>query len=153
MYSKKRQETHADTRFSFPSEDFKKWKQNTEKLQRVSQDIFVFPSYFSFSPQRRKRKLGMDTVEHTASTILVIRIVAKNLKKGLFLFHTGAFGCLQTTWISVGAFSFFSFLIPHKTFGVCKCASAIWTLSGVGFFFCFVLFGGRVAGISMRPSN
>lgn len=25
------------------------------------------------------------------------------------------------------------FLFPHKTGGVCKCASAIWTLSGVGF--------------------
>lgn len=28
---------------------------------------------------------------------------------------------------------FFIFLFPHKTGGVCKCASAIWTLSGVGF--------------------
>ena len=30
-------------------------------------------------------------------------------------------------------FNFFFFLFPHKTGGVCKCASAIWTLSGVGF--------------------
>lgn len=26
----------------------------------------------------------------------------------------------------------FVFLFPHKKGGVCKCASAIWTLSGVG---------------------
>lgn len=29
----------------------------------------------------------------------------------------------------------FLFLFPHKTGGVCKCASAIWTLSGVWVFF------------------
>lgn len=38
--------------------------------------------------------------------------------------------------ISVGSvFIFISFFPPHKTGGVCKCASAIWTLSGVFFFF------------------
>lgn len=37
----------------------------------------------------------------------------------------------------------FLFLFPHETGGVCKCASAIWTLSCVGFFFL-----GRVAGIT-----
>lgn len=32
----------------------------------------------------------MDTVEHTASTILVVQMMTMNLKKGLFIFHTGA---------------------------------------------------------------
>lgn len=36
-------------------------------------------------------------------------------------------------------FKFF-FLFPRKTGGVCKCASAIWTLSGVGYFFFIIIF-------------
>lgn len=54
----------------------------------------------------------MDTVEHTASTILVVQIVTKNLKKGLFLFHTGALVVYKPhgyLWVQFCFFVFFLF--------------------------------------------
>lgn len=145
VFQKKWQETRADTRFFFPQKISKmetKYKKASKSLAR---------SFFSFTQWGRKKKLGMDTVEHTASTILVVQIVTKNLKKGLFLFHTGALVVYKPhgyLWVQFCFsflffcfFFFLAFLFPHKTGGVCKCASAIWTLSGVG------VFWGRVAGI------
>lgn len=81
MYSKKRQETHADTRFSFSSEDFKNGNKIQKSFKEFSEVFFFllfFLFVFSFTSRRRKRKLGVDTVEHTASTILVIQTVTKN---------------------------------------------------------------------------
>lgn len=34
--------------------------------------------FYLHSGEEKKKKLGMDTVEHTASTILVVQIVTKN---------------------------------------------------------------------------
>lgn len=85
--------------------------------------------------EKKKKNLGWKQFEHTASTILVIQTVTKNLKKGLFLFHTGALVVYKPhgyLWVQLFFVIFCYFLFPHKTGGVCKCASAIWTLSGVG---------------------
>lgn len=91
--------------FFFPQKISKmetKYKKASKSLAR---------SFFSFTQWRRKKKLGMDTVEHTASTILVVQIVTKNLKKGLFLFHTGALVVYKPhgyLWVQF-CFSFFVF--------------------------------------------
>lgn len=72
---KKWQETRADTRFFFffPQKISKmetKYKKASKSLAR---------SFFIYTAEKiKKKKLGMDTVEHTASTILVVQIVTKN---------------------------------------------------------------------------
>lgn len=65
--------------------------------------------------------------------------------KGLFLFHTGALVVYKPhgyLWVQFYFcfFVFLHFLFPHKTGGVCKCASAIWTLSGVRVIIIFFFF-------------
>lgn len=148
---KKWQETRADTRFCFcSSEDFKNGNK-TEKSFKELSGVFFFFFLFIYTVEERE-KLEMDTVEHTASTILVVQMVTKERTLSIPYW---SFGCLQATWISVGAvlfFCFIFFLFPHETGGVCKCASAIRTLSGVVvFLFLFILFRcfwGRVAGIT-----
>lgn len=71
---KKWQETRADTRFFFfSSEDFK----NGNKIQKSFKE-FSEVFFYLHSGEDKKKKLGMDTVEHTASTILVVQIVTKN---------------------------------------------------------------------------
>lgn len=52
---------------------FQKWKQNTKKLQRVLRGLFLF-----IYTVEKEKKVGMDTVKHTASTILVVQMVTKN---------------------------------------------------------------------------
>lgn len=59
----------------------------------------------------------MDTVEHTASTILVVQTVTTNLKKGLFQFHTGALVVYKPhgyLWVQffLFCFVFVSFFVP-----------------------------------------
>lgn len=65
--------------------------------------------FFHLHSGEGKKELGMDTVEHTASTILVVQIVTKNFKERTLSIPYWSFGCLQTTWISVGAVLFFFF--------------------------------------------
>lgn len=103
------------------------------KYKKASKSLARTFFFILHTVEKEKKKLGMDTVEHTASTILVVQIVTKRkdsfysiLELWLFTNHMDFCGC---------SFVFFSFLFPHKTGGVCKCASAIWTLSGVGAFF------------------
>lgn len=48
----------------------------------------------------------MDTVEHTASTILV-EVTQNSKKRTFFSISFWSFGCLQATWITVGAVLFF----------------------------------------------
>lgn len=74
VFQKKWQETRADTRFFFffPQKISKmetKYKKASKSLAR---------SFFIYTAEKREKKLGMDTVEHTASTILVVQIVTKN---------------------------------------------------------------------------
>lgn len=62
----------------------------------------------------------METVEHTASTILVVQMVTKNLKERTLSIPYWSFGCLQATWIFVGAVIFyfydyfFFFFVPTR---------------------------------------
>lgn len=81
----------------------------------------------------KKKKLGMDTVEHTASTILVVQMTMK--KKGLFLFHTGALVVYKPhgyLWVQF----FFPFFVPTwDGWGLQVRFCHIWTLSGVFFSF------------------
>lgn len=59
--------------FFFPQKISKmetKYKKASKSLAR---------SFFIYTAEKiKKKKLGMDTVEHTASTILVVQIVTKN---------------------------------------------------------------------------
>lgn len=59
--------------FFFSSEDFK----NGNKIQKSFKE-FSEVFFYLHSGEDKKKKLGMDTVEHTASTILVVQIVTKN---------------------------------------------------------------------------
>lgn len=129
----------------FFSEDFYKKNRNIQKSFKEFSENFKKKKMTGEKRRRRRNKLWMDTVEHTASTILVGQMVTKNSKKGsfysvlelwLFTNHMDLCGCSF----------YFHFSFPHKTGGVCKCASAIWTLSGVLFFYSW----GRVAGVT-RP--
>lgn len=91
----------------FSSEDFK----NGNKIQKSFKEFSG--NFFLFTVEKKKKKLGLETVEHTASTILVVQIVTKNEKTLSIPYWS--FGCLQTTWISVGAvfsylFYFFIFV-------------------------------------------
>lgn len=105
--------------FVFPSEDFKSGNIHKKSFK----DVFLI-----HNGRRRKNELRMDTIEHTASTILVV--VTKNFKKKtfysilelwLFTSHMDNCGC---------SFLLFYFCSHIKLGGVCKCASAIRTLSG-----------------------
>lgn len=58
--------------FFFSSEDFKNGNKIQKSFKEFSKNFFLFTQW------RRKKKLGMDTVEHTASTILVVQVVTKN---------------------------------------------------------------------------
>lgn len=68
----------------------------------------------------------MDTVEHTASTILVVQMVTKISKKELFLFHTGALVVYKPQgylWVQFFPFFFFFllfvlFLFPQNGWGL-----------------------------------
>lgn len=64
-------------------------------------------TFFLFTQWRRKKNPGMETVEHTASTILVVQMVTKNLKERTLSIPYWSFGCLQATWIFVGAVIFY----------------------------------------------
>lgn len=46
-----------------------KYKKASKSLART---------FFIYTVEKKKKKLGMDTVEHTASTILVVQVVTKN---------------------------------------------------------------------------
>lgn len=59
----------------------------------------------------------MDTDEHTASTILVIQIVTK-IKERTLSIPYWSFGCLQTTWITVGAVFIFIFFPTQNRWGL-----------------------------------
>lgn len=109
MYSKKKkwQETRADTRFCFcSSEDFKNGNKTEKSFKELSGVFFFFFSFFIYTVEERD-KLEMDTVEHTASTILVVQMVTKERTLSIPYW---SFGCLQATWISVGAVLFFCFI-------------------------------------------
>lgn len=86
---------------------FQKWKQNRKKLQRVERGLFFFSFFFFIYTVEERDKLEMDTVEHTASTILVVQMVTKERTLSIPYW---SFGCLQATWISVGAVLFFCFI-------------------------------------------
>lgn len=129
---------------------FQKWKQNRKKLQRVERGLFFFLSFFSFTQWRREtnsRWIQLNTLPLQSWSYKWW------LKKGLFLFHTGALVVYKPhgyLWVQFYSFVLSFFLFPHETGGVCKCASAIRTLSGVvAFLFILVrCFWGRVAGIT-----
>lgn len=111
--------------FFFSSEDFKNGNKIHTQKKSKSKDIFLFTQW-----RRKKKNPGMETVEHTASTILVVQMVTKNLKERTLSIPYWSFGCLQATWIFVGAVIFlvlwfYFFLFPRETGGVCKRASAI----------------------------
>lgn len=133
MYSKKKTRNPCWYQIFFFLRRFQKWKQNTQKKSK-SKDIF-----FIYTVEKRKKNPGMETVEHTASTILVVQTVTKNLKERTLSIPYWSFGCLQATWIFVGAVIFyfydifFSFLFPRETGGVCKRASAILDTKRCGF--------------------
>lgn len=119
--------------FFFSSEDFKNGNKIQKSFKEFSKDFF-------FYTMEKKRNLGWIQLNTLPLQFWSYKWRLR-IKKGLFLFHTGAFGCLQTTWISVGAvfcyFCFYYFFVfvlfflfrcSHvKTGGVCKCASAIRT--------------------------
>lgn len=134
MYSKKKTRNPCWYQIFFFLRRFQKWKQNTQKKKSKSKDIF-----FIYTVEKRKKNPGMETVEHTASTILVVQTVTKNLKERTLSIPYWSFGCLQATWIFVGAVIFyfydifFSFLFPRETGGVCKRASAILDTKRCGF--------------------
>lgn len=79
------------------------------------------PKYFCFflqsGEEEEKNKLWMDTDEHTASTILVIQIVTK-IKERTLSIPYWSFGCLQTTWITVGAVFIFIFFPTQNRWGL-----------------------------------
>lgn len=104
MYSKKmtRNPCWYQILFFFPQKISKmetKYKKASESLART---------FFYLQWEKKKKKLGLETVEHTASTILVVHIVTKNEKTLSIPYWS--FGCLQTTWISVGAVLFYFFI-------------------------------------------
>lgn len=118
----------------FSSEDFKNGNKIQKSFKEFSEDFF-----YLHSGEGKKTRDGYSWTHclynpgRTNSDY--------EFKERTLSIPYWSFGCLQTTWISVGAvfflfyfcFSFFCLvLFPHKTGGVCKCASAIWTLSGVG---------------------
>lgn len=73
--------------------------------------------------EKKKKNPGMETVEHTASTILVIQMVTKNLKERTLSIPYWSFGCLQATWIFVGAVIFL-FLCYFFLFRLVFCSHA-----------------------------
>lgn len=87
--------------FFFSSEDFKNGNKIHTQKKSKSKDIFLFTQW-----RRKKKNPGMETVEHTASTILVVQMVTKNLKERTLSIPYWSFGCLQATWIFVGAVIF-----------------------------------------------
>lgn len=48
------------------------------KYKKASKSLARTFFYLHSGEEKKKKKLGMDTVEHTASTILVVQIVTKN---------------------------------------------------------------------------
>lgn len=81
----------------------------------------------------------METVEHTASTILVVQMVTKNLKERTLSIPYWSFGCLQATWIFVGAvifyfydFFFFLFCSHARRVGSASALLPYWTPRDVG---------------------
>lgn len=57
--------------FFFSSEDFKNGNKIQKRFKEFSKDFFYLHS-------GEEKKIGMETVEHTASTILVVQTVTKN---------------------------------------------------------------------------
>lgn len=75
MYSKKkRQEIHADTRFFFFPQKISKMETKYTKKKSEQGHFFLFTQWRG----EEKKNPGMETVEHTASTILVTQVVTKN---------------------------------------------------------------------------
>lgn len=110
MYSKKKKMTRNPCWYKILFlflRRFQKWKQNRKKLQRVERGLFFFSFFVFIYTVEERDKLEMDTVEHTASTILVVQMVTKERTLSIPYW---SFGCLQATWISVGAVLFFCFI-------------------------------------------
>lgn len=108
---KKWQETRADTRFCFcSSEDFKNGNK-TEKSFKELSGVFFFFSFFSFTQWRREtnsRWIQLNTLPLQSWSYKWW------LKKGLFLFHTGALVVYKPhgyLWVQFYSFVL-SFFVP-----------------------------------------
>lgn len=94
--------------FVFVPQKISKMETKPKKASKSWAGSFFFFSFFFFIYTVEERdKLEMDTVEHTASTILVVQMVTKERTLSIPYW---SFGCLQATWISVGAVLFFCFI-------------------------------------------
>lgn len=109
---KKWQETRADTRFCFcSSEDFKNGNKTEKSFKELSGVFFFFLSFFSFTQWRREtnsRWIQLNTLPLQSWSYKWW------LKKGLFLFHTGALVVYKPhgyLWVQFYSFVL-SFFVP-----------------------------------------